>query len=504
MFANILTQVKEKNRPEVNRDFRELLNAAEFLVVLICIPVSYLVTGMLISNINFPIYTIDFKLFVLRYLNYFNHSWQFNLSEFLLFCLLILVCWHAFLRLTNMARLPRHQRYMSVAISYITGNFFILLVLLLSKFILNLTSIPVIFIFTFIAVSLPITLATRFLVMHKLRIYRAGGNDLRHVLIIADENYIKIIDKLIEQKEWGYKIYGIISGSPEVRMKYHNEIPVFSPDTDIKNLIDKAIVDEILYCKIDQDDEEIAGLITVCNEIGVIFRVQSCESIVDPMQIILKTVNQNGKLTLVDMPAFRMPLAIKTLADIYLSLMAMVLLSPLFLITVIFIKLDSRGPVFFKQERVGLRGRKFKLYKFRTMVENAEELIEQIREKNEMDGPTFKMKEDPRITRLGKFLRKTGIDEFPQLINVVRGEMSLIGPRPPLESEVKQYQRWHLRRLSVKPGITCTWQVMPQRNDIKFEKWMHMDMAYIDNWSLGLDLKLVFKTVYALIHAGGR
>jgi exopolysaccharide biosynthesis polyprenyl glycosylphosphotransferase len=504
MYDNILSKKEVKQSWEINKNLRDLLDGAELLIVLLCVPLSYLLTGILISNINFPIYTIDFKLFVLRYLNYFNYSWQFNLAEFIIFCLLILICWHSFLRFTNMARLPRNQRYMSVAVSYITGNFFILLVLLLAKFIFGLTSIPVIFIFTFVAVSLPITLAIRFLIMHKMRVYRAGGNDLRQVIIIADENYTKIIDKLLIQKEWGYKIYAIISGSPEVQMKYQDEIPVFAPDSDIKNMIDGAVVDEILYCKKDQDEEEITGLITICNEIGVIFRVQSCESIVDPMQIILKTVNQKGKLTLVDIPAFRMPLAIKTFADIYLSLMAMILLAPFFLIMIILIKFDSRGPVFFKQERVGLRGRKFRLYKFRTMVENAEELLEQVKEKNEMDGPTFKMKNDPRITKLGKFMRKTGIDEFPQLINVVRGDMSLIGPRPPLESEVKQYERWHLRRLSVKPGITCTWQVMPQRNDIKFEKWMHMDMDYIDNWSLGLDLKLVFKTVYALIHAGGR
>jgi lipopolysaccharide/colanic/teichoic acid biosynthesis glycosyltransferase len=121
--------------------------------------------------------------------------------------------------------------------------------------------------------------------------------------------------------------------------------------------------------------------------------------------------------------------------------------------------------------------------------------LEKLKEKNEMDGPTFKMKNDPRITRIGRILRKSGLDEFPQLINVVKGEMSLIGPRPPLESEVKQYDRWHLRRLSVKPGITCTWQIMPQRNDIKFEKWMHMDLNYIDNWSLGLDARLFFKTI---------
>jgi lipopolysaccharide/colanic/teichoic acid biosynthesis glycosyltransferase len=149
-------------------------------------------------------------------------------------------------------------------------------------------------------------------------------------------------------------------------------------------------------------------------------------------------------------------------------------------------------------------GRKFKLYKFRTMVVNAEELLERLKARNEADGPTFKIKDDPRVTRFGKFLRKTGLDELPQLFNVVAGEMSLIGPRPPIESEVKQYERWQLRRLSVKPGITCTWQIIPNRNDIKFEKWMQLDLNYIDNWSLAKDAELFFKTITTVFLATGR
>ena len=504
MYNENISQEKVRIPLKIKTDAREMLDMAEFLTVFLCIPLSWMLTGVMISNFTFPFYTVDFKLFILRHLNYFNYSWQFNLTEFIIFILIVTVSWHAFFRLTNMARLPRNQRYLTVVINYITGNFFILIILLSSKFIFNLSSIPVIFILTFVTVSLPVTLAIRLLSMHKLRIYRAGDNDLRHVLVIADDNYTKIIDKLIDQKNWGYKIHTIISASPGIGMKYGNEIQVLPPDTDIKRILDSSVIDEILYCRKDSDEEEIRRLIGICNEIGVVFRVQSCETIVDPMQIILKTVNQNGGLTLVDIPSLRMPLAIKTLADLYLSLTALILLSPFFLIIMLLIKIDSRGPVFFKQERVGLRGRKFQLYKFRTMVENAEELLEKIREKNEMDGPTFKMKDDPRITKLGKFMRKTGIDEFPQLINVIRGEMSLIGPRPPLESEVQQYERWHLRRLSVKPGITCTWQIMPQRNDIKFEKWMDMDLNYIDNWSLGLDARLFFKTISAFFIAEGR
>jgi len=163
----------------------------------------------------------------------------------------------------------------------------------------------------------------------------------------------------------------------------------------------------------------------------------------------------------------------------------------------------SNGPVFFKQKRVGLRGRTFYMYKFRTMVVNAESLQASLLDQNEADGPVFKIKNDPRITTIGKFLRKSGLDELPQFINVLIGDMSLVGPRPPIPAEVKQYERWQLRRLSMKPGITCTWQIKPNRNDISFEEWMKMDLQYIDNWSNKLDLILFIKTIRTILKGSG-
>jgi lipopolysaccharide/colanic/teichoic acid biosynthesis glycosyltransferase len=167
------------------------------------------------------------------------------------------------------------------------------------------------------------------------------------------------------------------------------------------------------------------------------------------------------------------------------------------------IKIGSKGPVFFKQERIGRRGRKFNIYKFRTMVNYAEEQLNILKDMNEANGPVFKIKYDPRITKSGRFLRNTGLDELPQLYNVIRGEMSLIGPRPPLEEEVSLYERWQLRRLSVKPGLTCSWQIIPSRHDVTFEKWMELDLQYIDNWNLSKDLVLFVKTIGTFFRAGG-
>ena len=481
-----------------------IVDIIELLGVILSISLSYYLAGYVINSQVFPFHSMEYKFFLLRYFNYFNYAWQFNLYEFLFFCFLIVTSWSTLSRLTLMAKLPHRQKYLTTIIHFLRGYFFILLILLASKFIFHLTSIPVIFIFSYVAVSLPVTLAFRLFFIYKLNIYRARGNNLRHVIVIADDSYITIIDKLLTEKHWGFRINSIITGSYRIKNQYGDRIRVWQENQNIQNILDNNVIDEVIYCKKNPADNEIRDIVEICNEIGVIFRIQSSRSTIDPMQISLKTVNQNRKLTLVDMPSLRLPLEIKTMGDFYLSLFAVILLFPILLLISIIIKMDSRGPVFFKQERVGLSGRKFNLYKFRTMVVNAEELLENIRENNEMDGPTFKMKNDPRITRIGKFLRKTGIDEFPQLINVIKGEMSLIGPRPPLESEVKQYERWHLRRLSVKPGITCTWQIMPQRNDVKFEQWMNMDLNYIDNWSLGLDIRLFFKTITALFVAGGR
>jgi lipopolysaccharide/colanic/teichoic acid biosynthesis glycosyltransferase len=196
-------------------------------------------------------------------------------------------------------------------------------------------------------------------------------------------------------------------------------------------------------------------------------------------------------------------MAWKNLMDVFLSFFFILVLSPFMLMVALMVKFSSPGPVIFKQARVGLRGRQFYLYKFRTMVVNAEALRKQLEAQNEMDGPAFKIKNDPRITPVGRFLRKTGLDELPQLFNVLNGEMSLIGPRPPLKSETQQYKRWQLRRLSVKPGITCSWQIIPGRNDIEFENWMKLDLAYIDNWSPKLDFMLLIKTIRTVLFGTG-
>ena len=218
---------------------------------------------------------------------------------------------------------------------------------------------------------------------------------------------------------------------------------------------------------------------------GFAFEIENDESAI---AIDLEAVAQDSPLYLFA----------KRLIDIIGSLCGLILLSPLFLIVAILIKLeDPKGKVLFGQERNGKYPKTFKMYKFRSMVHNAEELLDSLMDQNEQTGPVFKIEHDPRITKVGKFIRKTSIDELPQLINVLKGDMSLVGPRPPIPHEVEQYTEYQMQRLAVKPGLTCIWQTSG-RNNIGFDEWVDMDIEYIQTRNMLLDIKLIFKTVFVL------
>lgn len=206
---------------------------------------------------------------------------------------------------------------------------------------------------------------------------------------------------------------------------------------------------------------------------------------------MINTMNGNSKAK------SKAYLIAKRITDVLFSGIGLIILSPVLVIVAIAIKLDSKGPIFFKQDRVGKDEELFSMYKFRSMVVNAEELKKALENQNEMSGPMFKMKKDPRITRVGRFIRKTSIDELPQLVNVIKGDMSLVGPRPSLPKEVEQFEPWMKERLTVQPGITCFWQVMG-RNSIPFEEWMKLDVKYVRERNYFLDIKLIFKTFFVL------
>jgi exopolysaccharide biosynthesis polyprenyl glycosylphosphotransferase len=275
--------------------------------------------------------------------------------------------------------------------------------------------------------------------------------------------------------------------------------PVLGTIADIEGVLKQHVVDEVYFATSDHRGE-VQAAIGVCEKLGVPFALPAGNYRFGRAKCTQAA--EDGYLHYLSVPNKPIQLGLKRLVDIALSGLALVALSPLFVVVAIAVKVTSKGPIPFRQERVGLRGRTFFMLKFRSMVANAEELRARLSAANEMTGPVFKMKRDPRVTSLGRFMRKYSIDELPQLINVLRGDMSLVGPRPPLPAEVAQYEAWQRRRLSVRPGLTCVWQVSG-RNHISFRDWMRLDMQYIDHWSLAQDIGLILKTIPVVLMGRG-
>ena len=277
-----------------------------------------------------------------------------------------------------------------------------------------------------------------------------------------------------------------------------------------KSFLLNDVIDEVIFAVPLKKVQEVNDQITFAEKLGVKVRImpdwQLQKIMFRPETATISFENFVGipTLSLSSAPKNNLELLVKSFIDCMGSLSLIILLAPVLFAVALLVKLSSPGPVVYRQERAGLNGRKFMLYKFRSMVVDAEKLRDTLADLNEMDGPVFKIKNDPRITWIGRFLRKTSLDELPQLFNILKGEMSLVGPRPPIPAEVEEYLPCQRRRLSMKPGLTCIWQISNRRNDIPFEKWMKMDLKYIDNWCLLLDLKLLLRTISTVLLGSGR
>ncbi len=271
----------------------------------------------------------------------------------------------------------------------------------------------------------------------------------------------------------------------------------------LKEILHRHPIGEVIFA-LSKENLEIGAMLRLCEEEGVTASIITDFPVSAKTNVQLRMVHNLPLLTLSRVPYGPWQLFLKRITDIVISALALTILSPLFLIIAALVKFISPGPVFYQWRVVGFNKRLFKSWKFRTMLENADELKAKLRNKNEMMGPVFKMRNDPRITRIGRTLRKFCLDELPQLYSVLKGDMSLVGPRPPLVGEVNRFESWHRRKLSLKPGLTCLWQVRG-RNEIRdFDDWVKLDLKYIDNWSLWLDLKILFKTVYVVLSGSGR
>lgn len=416
--------------------------------------------------------------------------------------LFLLVVWYVLSKVFRVSELYRSRPFSILLFNCILLSVTGTALLALLIFIAEQRLIDIKLLLHFGGLNLILTFLFKFILFNIFRNARKKGFNFRTVAIVGDKTAVPLVNKFVENRDWGYKITALIGD--DLKEEFDGKMKVIPGDVDIDKMLAEETIDELIYCYEIPDMKAVQDLLLSCNEVGVVFRMYSPIFNMLSNKTHLHFFGTTPLLTISNTPLDYLSLKVKRLFDFTSSLIAVTILSPLYVLVALLIVSTSKGPVFFKQIRVGLRGRKFWLYKFRTMVTNAEELKEKLKEQNEMDGPVFKMTHDPRITKVGRFLRKTGIDELPQFFNVLMGDMSLVGPRPPVPQEVEEYERWQLRRLSMKPGITCIWQISPNRNDISFEEWMRMDMEYIDNWSLKLDFVLILKTVRAVLRADGK
>jgi exopolysaccharide biosynthesis polyprenyl glycosylphosphotransferase len=336
------------------------------------------------------------------------------------------------------------------------------------------------------------------------RYVRKKGLNSRRMLLVGSgrraQDFLKMVD---EHPEWGIYITGIVDNQPHLVNKVIRGYKVIGTLKDIQRIIHNNVIDEVVcvvpasWMKYIQDiihDCEIEGVaVNVAIDIYEprISRMRVNDFFNVPILTFESTPNNVGQLV------------IKRLFDITISALALIVLTPVFIVVSLLIKWSSPGPVFYKQLRCGLNGRKFNLYKFRTMDVNAEQKQQELLKLNEMKGPAFKIENDPRIIPVGHFLRKFSLDELPQFWNVLKGDMSLVGPRPPIPSEVDQYDDWHRRRLRMRPGITCLWQINGRNKITDFNEWANLDLQYMDNWSLGLDFEIFLKTIPVVLKGTG-
>jgi exopolysaccharide biosynthesis polyprenyl glycosylphosphotransferase len=308
----------------------------------------------------------------------------------------------------------------------------------------------------------------------------------------ADEAvpFLGILDR---HRDWGIRIVGVLRPDDETLSPVADE-PVLGTVSDLPRVLERENIAQVFMTGRAWDVATLRFVADTCEEMGVTFSMDANFLGLGVARAEVQEYEGWGVLTFSSTPPDVEALVIKRAIDVAGSLVALLLLAPVFLLVALLVKLEDGGPVLFVQERSGLYGRRFPMIKFRSMVVDAEARKAALDARNEMSGPVFKMAADPRVTRIGQLIRKASIDEIPQFWNVLRGEMSLVGPRPPIPGEVARYERWQMRRLSMKPGITCIWQVSG-RNDVDFESWMRLDLEYIDNWSLFLDLKLMLRTL---------
>ena len=387
----------------------------------------------------------------------------------------------------------------------VTQTFWFGVALTTAIYLLKLGDISRLFTAIFVLTNFLLQIAYRLAARRMRRIVLEGFGGRHYYLIVGTGPKAVELARLIEQhEEHGNGVVGFVqeTGGPALAQSgLRRDYPVW-PLEQLPRMVEEHIVDEIIFAVSKAQLERMEEFFLACEEQGVKTRV-----LVDffphlRSEMALDRLENMPLLSFSNAPENEYLLFLKRALDLALASAVLIAAAPLLLLIAALVRLTSPGPAIYRQLRCGLNGRKFQLYKFRSMYRDAEQMRQSVEHLNEMDGPVFKSSRDPRVTSVGRFLRKTSLDELPQLLNILKGDMSFVGPRPPLPDEVARYEKWQRRRLRMKPGLTCLW-ALAGRNQLNFAQWMQLDMEYIDNWSLALDFKILLRTIPRVLSGRG-
>lgn len=417
---------------------------------------------------------------------------------------LLLVLIISFLSYFGAYKLPRESSNFDYALAIFKGLFVAISLLLGFLFFLKIQYVSRYVIFLFASIEFVILVISRIIIRRNyLRDLESGTKSLRVLIVGTGERAIYLSKILKKYAELGFTVLGYIDPDPNQNGKLVDGIPVIGTVDDISECLKNNVVDEVIIAIPRSLLEDAEPIVQACEEEGIKLRFMADFFDLHVARISLHQVGGIPLLTLEPVAYDDLKLMIKRTFDFIFTSISLPFVLPIMAFIAIAIKLESPGPVFFTQQRVGLRKHLFPMLKFRSMYEDAEERLKEIEHLNEAEGPIFKMTNDPRVTKVGRFIRKTSLDELPQLFNVLVGQMSLVGPRPMSIRDVDLFDKGIQRkRFSVKPGITCIWQISG-RSNLPFAKWLELDLEYIDNWSLTLDLKILLKTIPAVLKSKG-
>jgi exopolysaccharide biosynthesis polyprenyl glycosylphosphotransferase len=374
----------------------------------------------------------------------------------------------------------------------------------LSVVALKSAPLPQEFYLGFAAMLVCATLIMRLVMQGLLSWHFASKDNLINILIVGTNRRAYDFYRYIESNRFlGYRVVGFLD---DFNYSGIEEMHILAPLMEFERVARDNILDTVVvFLPVRSYYDQVIAIVEAARTQGI--PVQHMYSVFDHRRVKMSptSIGSHAGMSIESGPSNPWLLGLKRVFDVAFSAAVIIMISPVLIAAAIAIKLDSKGPVFFTQQRVGYHKRRIGVFKLRTMVADAEKRMADLEALNEMDGPVFKIKDDPRVTRVGKFLRRFNIDELPQFFNVLIGDMSVVGPRPMAERDYQGFSEdWLRKRFSMRPGITCTWQVQPSRNSIPFEEWMAMDMEYIDNWSFGRDLVIILKTVTATMRGTGQ